>query len=94
MMNSDEPIDGPECMYDLRRLAHLAVKWVVISSFDSAERKEREPIRFSGSQDTPLPISPLWIWAELPTFILLNIGKHDEARPGYLVSGNLDQDSL
>ena len=37
MMNNDEPICGPECMYDLRRLAHLAVKWVVISSFDSAE---------------------------------------------------------
>ena len=35
-------------MYDLRRLAHLAVKWTAISAFDSAERKEHEPIRFSG----------------------------------------------
>ena len=51
-MNNDEPIDGPECMYDLRRLAHLAVKWVVTSSFDGADRKEHEPIRFSGSQVT------------------------------------------
>jgi hypothetical protein len=52
LMNESPPIDGPECVYDLRRLAHLAMKWVVISSFDSAERKEHEPIRFSGSQVT------------------------------------------
>ena len=51
-MNNDEPIGGDECMYDLRRLAHLAVKWVVISSFESAERKEHEPVCFSGSQVT------------------------------------------
>ena len=52
LINNDEPIDGDECMYDLRRLAHLAVKWVVISSFESAERKEHEPICFIGSQVT------------------------------------------
>ena len=52
LINQDEPIDGDECVYDQRRLAHLAVKWVVISSFESAERKEHEPIRFSGSQVT------------------------------------------
>ena len=52
VMNNDKPIGGDACMYDLRRLAHLAVKWVIISSFDSAERKEHEPICFSGSQVT------------------------------------------
>ena len=49
-MNNEDPIDGPGCMYDLRQLAHLAVKWTAISAFDSAERKEHEPIRFSDSQ--------------------------------------------
>ena len=52
LINQDEPIDGDECVYDQRQLAHLAVKWVVISAFESAERKEHEPIRFSGSQVT------------------------------------------
>ena len=51
-INQDGPIDGDECVYDQRQLAHLAVKWVVISAFESAERKEHEPIRFSGSQVT------------------------------------------
>ena len=52
LINHDDPIDGDECVYDKRQLAHLAVKWTVISAFESAERKEHEPIRFSGSQVT------------------------------------------
>ena len=44
--------DGDECVYDQRQLAHLAVKWVVISAFESAERKEHGPIIFSGSPVT------------------------------------------
>ena len=52
LINQDEPIDGDECVYDQRQLAHLAVKWTVISAFESAERKEHEPITFSGSPVT------------------------------------------
>ena len=52
LINHDDPIDGDECVYDKRQLAHLAVKWTVISAFESAERKEHEPITFSGSPVT------------------------------------------
>ena len=56
LIKNDEPIDGDECVYDQRRVAHLAVKWVVISSFESAERKEHEPMWWRQSGDTDMKI--------------------------------------
>ena len=48
-LGNDTPGPGASCPYTARRLAHLAVKWTVTSSFDAAERIEQEPVRFVDS---------------------------------------------
>ena len=56
LIKNDEPIDGDECVYDQRRLAFLAVKWMVITSFVDAERKDHEPQWWRQINDAAEPL--------------------------------------